>query len=126
MSDEIREGISRRNVLKRAAVVGAVAWTAPVIQSINPTRAYAGTPQRFCYSVRINPDGTCFPEQNAQFYHCVSPNIGEVDGCAAVAASAVSDPVTGTMTVTIAGGCTLQSGASLCGGGGVPTGDAHG
>jgi len=37
------EGISRRTVIKRAGVVGAVAWTAPVLSSLG-AKAFAGTP----------------------------------------------------------------------------------
>src|SRR5437763_17209287 len=43
MDDEReQQGLSRRDVIKRAAVVGAVAWTAPVISSIR-TPAFAAS-----------------------------------------------------------------------------------
>jgi hypothetical protein len=39
-----RNGVSRRTVLRRAGVVGAVAWSAPVLSSL-ATPAFAGTPE---------------------------------------------------------------------------------
>jgi hypothetical protein len=40
---ESREGLTRRDLLKRTAVAGAIAWSAPVILSIR-TPAYAASP----------------------------------------------------------------------------------
>ncbi|HEY7661176.1 MAG TPA: twin-arginine translocation signal domain-containing protein [Actinomycetota bacterium] len=114
--DSDERGVSRRQVLRGAAVAGAAAWAAPVIQTINPATAYAGTPQEACYSVKISTGGGCSPEQNPNGYHCIDPETGDDGGCGFVAASArTPNDDTGTITVTIASGCTLVDGASKCG-----------
>ena len=41
MADEKREGLNRREFLRKAAITGAVAWAVPVIQSVAATPAYA-------------------------------------------------------------------------------------
>lgn len=92
------EGVSRRQILKRAAVAGAVVWATPVIQTINPARAYAGTPNQVCYSVRVDADGSCGDSQ-------VTP--GEPGGCGYVGAGAGSD---GTLNVTTAPEATMVEG----------------
>jgi hypothetical protein len=51
------EGISRRTVIKRAGVVGAVAWTAPVLSSMG-AKAFAGTPAA-CASCAECPQPSC-------------------------------------------------------------------
>ena len=110
MSDrdqQVDETISRRQVLRAAAVAGAVAWAAPVVQSINPARAYAGTPSSTCYSVIIGPDGQCVPAQNPSDYGCVSPVVGETDGCGLVSASAGSG---GVVAVSVATGALSAAG----------------
>ena len=84
MSEDVHEpteGLSRRQVLKRAAVAGAVAWAAPVVQSINPSRAWAsgvGTPRQICQSVVIDSSGNCSEAQGG-FTH-ITPT-GETGGC---------------------------------------------
>jgi hypothetical protein len=84
-----------------------VAWATPVVQTINPARAYAGTPSSTCYSVIIGPDGQCVPAQNPADYGCVSPVVGETDGCGFVSASAGSG---GVVAVSLKGGATLAEG----------------
>jgi hypothetical protein len=99
-----RESLSRRQVLKGAAVAGAVAWATPVIQTINPARAYAGTPSQVCYSVIIDSNGQCIPAQNPSDYQCITPEIGETDGCGFVIASPAAG---GVMAVAVAEGAEL-------------------
>jgi hypothetical protein len=64
-----KQGLSRRDVLKRAAVAGVVAWSAPVISSLR-TPAFA------------------------QYGGCEAPscNFGEPCDCGACAARPVLDP----------------------------------
>jgi hypothetical protein len=105
--DHPSEPISRRQVLRTAAVAGAVAWVTPVVQTINPARAYAGTPKSTCYSVIVGPDGQCIPSQNPADYGCVSPVLGETDGCGLVAASPGAG---GLVAVSLAEGASLMEG----------------
>jgi hypothetical protein len=63
MSETERKGrnqTSRREVLKKAAIVGGVAWTLPVIESVS-TPAYAGSPpcERFDCNASTRPTCTC-------------------------------------------------------------------
>lgn len=51
-----RQQTTRREVLKKAAVVGAVAWTMPVIESVT-TPAYAGSPSPFHTCCTCNCSG---------------------------------------------------------------------
>lgn len=54
---DLHDGLSRREVLKRAAIVGGVAWAAPVVQSLAGTPAFAlGTPAP-CFHSTGGPDG---------------------------------------------------------------------
>lgn len=62
---DLHDGLSRREVLKRAAIVGGVAWAAPVVQSLAATPAFAqGSP------------APCFKSTGP-------PEIGENGGCMA-------------------------------------------
>jgi hypothetical protein len=45
--DEVRKGLTRRDLLKRGAIAGGLAWSAPVIMSIR-TPAYAQTHFHAC------------------------------------------------------------------------------
>jgi hypothetical protein len=91
--DQQPNPVTRRQLLRGAAVAGAVAWATPVIQTINPARAYAGTPSRVCFSVIIDPSGQCIPVQNPGAYQCITPEIGETDGCGLVSASVGPDGI---------------------------------
>lgn len=53
-------GVSRRDLLKRGAVVGAVVWAAPVVQSLSsPAFAQAAGGSPLCdFDIFIDPDGT--------------------------------------------------------------------
>jgi hypothetical protein len=116
-----QESLSRRQVLKGAAVAGAVAWAAPVIQTINPARAYAGTPSQVCYSVIIDSNGQCAPVQNSGAYGCVTPEVGETDGCGLVSATPAAG---GVMAVAVAEGTELVDASSRSRGGGCVPGSA--
>lgn len=57
---DLRDGLSRREVLKRAAIVGGVAWAAPVVQSLAATPAFAqGSPAPCFHSIGGQTGGGC-------------------------------------------------------------------
>jgi hypothetical protein len=41
MADNEKNGLNRREFLRKAAITGAVAWSLPVIQSVSASPAYA-------------------------------------------------------------------------------------
>jgi len=60
MPDQARtehDGLSRREVLKRAAIVGGVAWAAPVVQSLVGTPAFAQGSPGPCFKSVGDPNG---------------------------------------------------------------------
>ncbi len=62
MADEKREGLNRREFLRKAAITGAVAWAVPVIQSVAATPAYAqtcGSPNACQHSLGGASGGGC-------------------------------------------------------------------
>jgi len=56
-----RRGLSRRDMIKGAAVAGAAAWTAPVIidSLISPAAAFSGACTK--YVVKLQTDGSIYP-----------------------------------------------------------------
>ena len=60
--EKVESGISRRSLLKRAGVVGAIAWTTPVIASLR-TPAFAASP---------GPDPECQGADCSTFINCAS------------------------------------------------------
>jgi hypothetical protein len=58
--EKVGQGISRRSLLKRAGVAGAVAWTTPVIASLR-TPAFAASP---------GPNPECIGADCANFSNC--------------------------------------------------------
>jgi hypothetical protein len=66
MDEPIEEGISRRSAIKRIGVVGAVAWSAPVLSSMSaPAFAQDGTP---------GPNPECEGATCTTFIQCSSGN----------------------------------------------------
>jgi hypothetical protein len=118
MPTEDEPGIDRRQLLKRAVAVGAVAWTVPAIQTINMTHALAnvGSPGDICYTIKFNSDGTCSSASAnsnlAQSFGCLwdlDPDIIVTDnsgGCT----KATLQKVNGNWNVTLAQGCYLVAG----------------
>ena len=77
MDEHEDRGLSRRDVIKRAAVVGAVAWSAPMISSIR-TPAFAAS----------LPPG-CATAECGTFISCATPTSGAcVDDVCACAEAA--------------------------------------
>jgi len=56
VDDPTQRGIDRRTLIKRGAVVGAVAWTAPVIIESIASPAGAVTAAPGCYRIRFAPN----------------------------------------------------------------------
>jgi hypothetical protein len=66
MDEPIEEGISRRSAIKRIGVVGAVAWSAPVLSSMSaPAFAQGGTP---------GPNPECAGATCTTFRQCAANN----------------------------------------------------
>src|SRR5438552_158797 len=76
MDEHEDRGLSRRDVIKRAAVVGAVAWSAPMISSIR-TPAFAASLPPGCASA------TC-----ETFVACATPTPGVCVGDFCICAEA--------------------------------------
>jgi hypothetical protein len=113
------EGVTRREIIKRAAIAGGVAWAAPVIQSIT-TPAFAQTTPRCtagCFWVKISPDepGGCVDANGTVFCpDCLQGNTQSPDGCPCVV-----NLVTQNCEWTLAplpAGCTFLGGYSKCAG----------
>jgi hypothetical protein len=80
-TDVERQGIDRRTLIRRAAIVGAAAWTAPVIIGSLTSPAGAVTGILGCNNYCIN-GGNCNADQNqtpcAIVTGCTTPNAGIV------------------------------------------------
>jgi len=80
MTEENGAGLSRRDLIKRGAVVGGVVWAAPVVQSLT-SPAFAGTPGggecenffRFKFNV---VDGVAIPDDGTSTPDCTIPDFG--------------------------------------------------
>lgn len=70
--DADRPGIDRRSLIKRAAVAGAAAWTAPVILGSVASPAAALTCNGTCFRVT-------FPSDNAG--NCTNPSVAVAGVC---------------------------------------------
>lgn len=78
MSDDTRGGLSRRDLIKRGAIIGGVAWSAPIVQGIaSPAFAADGSPgggectDYFQFKADWNGSGFDFDtDQNANLPKC--------------------------------------------------------
>lgn len=110
MSEEITEGLGRRELLRRGAILGgAVAWTTPVVQSLTGPAFAAASPagqacvEQTCSRVDI-PGGpvylSCEPAPG--FAGCLCRCGGDLDSpCAA------PDPCAVPIVCTIVLSCTV-------------------
>lgn len=137
-------GMDRRQLLKRAAAAGIVAWTAPAIQTLNMPRALAqvGSPGETCYTVRIESETRCSSpgatENVASTMKCLydlDPDLVIRDttgGCGLATVTDTDADGNGAWTVQLSPGCHLIAGfarsgndcfpAELPGGGEAPQG----
>ena len=108
-------GIDRRTLIRRAAIVGAAAWTAPVIVGSLSSPAAAVTAPRGCNVIGYN--GNCNPNSNQANNEC-SPAIP--GGCNVLPAACLSPTTsncsgtTATVTFQLNAGCSCtitQAGA---------------
>jgi hypothetical protein len=128
MSDEARpdppDGVTRREILKRAAIAGGVAWAAPAIKSITTPAFAQTTPQCIagCFWVKLDENGVCDDAGSRFCPDCTGafPVPRSPGGCPcvenAVTMQPCSDPATGTWTLTLPPNCTFHGGYSKCGG----------
>ena len=100
-------GISRRDLLRRGAIVGGtVLWVTPVIQSMR-TPAYAQvTPGRNCFAIKWEPGDGCEDANGTVF--CISGDL-QAGGCSGVGFTSDTN-----WTATLPAGCTLEQGCSKC------------
>lgn len=120
-------GMDRRQLLKRAAAVGVVAWTAPAIQTLNMPHALAmvGSPGETCYTVRIESASRCSSpgatENVASTMKCLydfDPGVIVTDttgGCAKAVVTSTDADGAGTWTVQLGDGCSLVAGFARSG-----------
>ncbi|HEX6231116.1 MAG TPA: hypothetical protein VF029_05345, partial [Actinomycetota bacterium] len=102
-------GISRRDLLRRGAVVGGtVLWVTPVIQSLSRPALAQTTPIGGCFCVKWSPEDDC-EDLNGES-SCIT-NRGDEGGCA----QGVGFASNTTWTATLPAGCRLTEGCSKCG-----------
>jgi len=102
-------GISRRDLLRRGAVVGGtVLWVTPVIQSMTRPAFAQETPRGGCFCIKWSPEDGC-EDLNGQS-SCIETR-GDAGGCD----QGVGFSSNTNWTATLPAGCTLQEGCSKCG-----------
>ena len=102
-SSDDRPGIDRRTLIRRAAVTGAVAWTAPVIIGSLTSPAAAITGIVGCTGMLFN-GGNCNLEHQGtpcSFTLCDDLNAGALQACVELS----GDCQNGPLTISIALGC---------------------
>ena len=124
MPDEARpdphEGVSRRDILKRAAIAGGLAWAAPAIQSITTPAFAQVTPgcMAGCFWVKTQPDGGGCEDANGTVFcpNCLADEglTQDPGGCPCVAGRIVAGECDSTLTLPP--GCTFHGGFSKCAG----------
>lgn len=114
------QSVTRREVLRRAAIVGGAAWAAPVIQSITtPAFAQVSPACRGCFAVKVESSGVC--EDINGTIHCPDcrPGLPQSQspggcGCGFRVVFEDCDPGSGAATLTLPPGCTFEGGFSKC------------
>ena len=119
-------GIDRRDLLKKAAVAGAVAWSVPAIQTLNMPEALAavGSPGETCFTVRIDRHGCSSPNRWTKL-KTTYPGLWAYDpdlivndttrGCTKVKVLSRDCDRWGTWKVVLADGCYLVAGFTQSG-----------
>jgi hypothetical protein len=107
--------VSRRQALKRMAAVGGAVWVAPALQTINMSRAQAGTPRQNCFSVAVTAGNKCEePGPSGQGFHCLTPVTTPLGGCGHVTVVSTNG---GASWVIDLGSCSFLEGQVKSGGG---------
>lgn len=106
MPNDQTEGISRREALKRAAILGAAAWTIPAVQTINMRRAYAGSPGCTFSHFRIE-GGRC---QSVGSESCLPANSdpNSCDPINTTLANPISTPDGAEWVICLDAGCVVE------------------
>ena len=99
-----RSGIDRRTLIKRAAVAGAVAWTAPVIidSFASPAAAQTTGPQG-CSQACFNSSCSFNQTSLCNFPGCAAGSNAQAAACLQITGACDEG---GDTTVTVIGGCT--------------------
>jgi hypothetical protein len=117
-----RGGIDRREMLKRAAAVGAVAWAVPAVQTLNMRQALAGvgSPGEVCYTIKI--DGSCsspsYGTRTASAFTCMyrhDPDLIVRGNGRCPSGVRWTKNRSGTWFVTLPPGCYLVAGFAKAG-----------
>jgi hypothetical protein len=108
--DAERQGIDRRTLIRRAAIAGTVAWTAPVIIGSLTSPAAAFTGPTGCNSKcftggNCNPDSTSLCNAPAG---CSTTSNPALDVCLQATPTPPSKKCDGSnsITISVVGGCT--------------------
>jgi hypothetical protein len=118
--------VSRRDALRRGAIIGGAVWSVPVIQSLSAP-AHAGSPApgaggsdgeavgctgNFKINMHASAPGVCGAFLGG--YVCTTGTGGDFqDGCSYVVSSALN--ANGTWTVVLAEECQILQAFSVCG-----------
>jgi hypothetical protein len=117
--------VSRRDALKRIAIVGGAAWTIPAIQTVSMQRAYAmgGSPTRKCYSVFINKPYGCQEAFNLDpnVFKCLQGKIESTKGGCDLLGVSIDPNGDGKWYVTLAPGVHFVVGYSRTAGHCIPS-----
>jgi hypothetical protein len=112
LQDEL--GVSRRDLLRRGAIVGGtVLWVTPVIQSMRTPAFAQVTPVRNCFAIKWSPGDGCEdaqPISGGGTVFCIRPSGDlQAGGCGGVSFTSNTN-----WTATLPSGCTLVQGCSKC------------
>jgi hypothetical protein len=113
-------GLSRRDALKRGAIIGGAAWTAPMLQTISAPAFAQASPISTCtdlFVVQIEQGAHVCAGPGFGGRDCLGENSvgtgGAANGCGKLAS--IVENADGTWTVTLAQGCEFTAGFSKCG-----------
>lgn len=102
-------GVSRRDLLRRGAIVGGLVWAAPVIQSIRSPAFAQVSPIRRCYAIKWDPVDGCEDADGTVF--CITEPPNQQTGGCDQGVTFTSDT---NWTATLPAGCELIQGCSKC------------
>jgi hypothetical protein len=108
-------GLTRRELIRRGAIAGGLAWSAPMLQSLGTPAFAQGYPCRpGCFWVKVDRDGVCEDANGTVFCpNCLGGRPQDLGGCCWVAGRVVFEPENGGgATLTLPPGCTFLGGFS--------------
>jgi hypothetical protein len=106
--DVERPGIDRRTLIKRAAVTGAVAWTAPVIIESLASPAAAITCATTCFRVQFPGNASCLSQSSQTFGSTQQPPCTDLTGSGCTTHTSVANNTTYSQVCMCASGCTAE------------------